>query len=107
MAAEGFGTSPQDVVDIFTDMADGSDFPTAFEKHMGISLTDYEKQFFDLMNDSGETEDLSETLPDLAESMLARLTRLYEESAGRSQATPEGVLDDATREKLRALGYIE
>jgi hypothetical protein len=49
--ADGFGKSPQDVVGIFTDMADGSDFPTAFESRLGISLADYEEQFFDLMND--------------------------------------------------------
>ena len=50
MDADGFGKSPQDLVGIFTDMADGSDFPTAFENRVGISEADYEEQFFDLMN---------------------------------------------------------
>jgi hypothetical protein len=51
MDADGFGKSPQDLAGIFTDMADGSDFPTAFENRVGISQEDYEEQFFDLMND--------------------------------------------------------
>jgi hypothetical protein len=49
--AEGLGNSPQDARDIFLDMAEGSTFPAAFERHMGISTMDYEEQFFDLMND--------------------------------------------------------
>ena len=44
------GKSPQDVRDIFLDMAEGADFSTAFENHMGISIQDYEVEFFDLMD---------------------------------------------------------
>jgi hypothetical protein len=49
--ARGLGESPRDLVGIFTDMEAGSDFPTAFENRVGISLTDYEEKFFDLMHD--------------------------------------------------------
>ena len=49
--ADGFGRSPQDVAAIFTDIAEGSNFSTAFENRMGISLSEYEEQFFYLMND--------------------------------------------------------
>ncbi len=49
--ADGFGKSPRDVTYIFTDIAEGANFSTAFENRMGISLTDYEVQFFDLMDD--------------------------------------------------------
>jgi hypothetical protein len=51
MAPEGFGRSQQDLLGIFTDMAGGSDFPTAFENCVGIALTDYEEQFFDRMDE--------------------------------------------------------
>lgn len=51
MDADGLGKSPQDLISIFTDMTEGADFSTAFENRMGISLTDYEEQFFALMND--------------------------------------------------------
>jgi len=51
MDADGFGKLPQDLIGIFTDIGNGFDFPTAFENRVGISLTDYEGQFFDLMND--------------------------------------------------------
>jgi len=47
----GLGRSPQDVRDIFLDMAEGKDFSTAFEDHMGISIQEYEGEFFDLMDD--------------------------------------------------------
>ena len=62
---------------------------------------------FDLTEDPGETHDLSEQLPDIAESMLSGLVRLHQESADRGRAPGRGFIDDATREKLRALGYVE
>jgi hypothetical protein len=49
--ADGFGKSPQDVTYIFLDMKEGTNFSLAFENRMGISLADYEEQFFDRMND--------------------------------------------------------
>lgn len=51
MDEDGLGKTPQDITYIFTDIAEGATFPTAFENRMGISLKDYEVQFFDLMND--------------------------------------------------------
>ena len=48
---DGLGKSPTDFTAIFLDLADGAAFATAFEDHMGISLSDYEEQFFDLMVD--------------------------------------------------------
>ena len=47
--ADGLGRSPQDVTHMFTDMAAGVSFATAFETHMGIGVKDYEEQFFDRM----------------------------------------------------------
>jgi len=48
--ADGLGKSLFDVRDIFLDMADGVDFSTAFESHIGISIQSYEADFFDLMD---------------------------------------------------------
>lgn len=47
---KGYGKSLQDVARVFTDIADGSDFTTAFENRLGVRLADYEAQFFDLMH---------------------------------------------------------
>jgi len=47
---DGLGRSPQDVRDIFLDMAEGVDFSTAFENRMGISIQEYENEFFDIMD---------------------------------------------------------
>jgi hypothetical protein len=46
----GLGKSLFDVRDIFLDMAEGMDFSVAFEKHMGLSIQDYEVDFFVLMD---------------------------------------------------------
>lgn len=58
MGERGLGKSPQSLVGIFTDMGAGSDFPAAFENRVGISLTDYEEDYSELMQDDlpeGET----------------------------------------------------
>lgn len=47
----GFGKSLLDVRDIYLDMAQGSDFSTAFENHMGVSILEYQNEFFDLMDE--------------------------------------------------------
>jgi hypothetical protein len=47
---DGFGKSPHDLAGIFMDIAGGKDFPIAFENRVGISLAEYEEQFFDLMD---------------------------------------------------------
>jgi hypothetical protein len=64
MDADGLGKSPEDVVRILTDMSVGTakvigdnnvvvypSFSTAFGDQTGISVADYEEQFFDLMNE--------------------------------------------------------
>jgi arylsulfatase A-like enzyme len=68
---------------------------------------------FDLGNDPGETRDLAAERPDLLASMQARLAHArqqiglpaIEAPLEVDGATPE--LDDATRERLRALGYAQ
>jgi hypothetical protein len=50
LAPDGLGKSLFDVRDIFLDMADGVDFSTAFETHMGMPVQAYEADFFDLMD---------------------------------------------------------
>ena len=61
---------------------------------------------FDLASDPGEVHDLSSELPDLMESMLARLARIESEASERGMVSESRVLDEATREKLEALGYV-
>jgi len=47
---KGLGKSPRDFTRMLLDMGDGAPFAGAFEKHMGISLSTYRSQFFDLMD---------------------------------------------------------
>lgn len=46
---QGLGRSCQDVTDLFYDMRRGVAFPTSFEDHFGLSLSDFEEGFFDRM----------------------------------------------------------
>ena len=48
---EGHGKPPEDLTSIMVDMADDAAFSAAFEDHMGVSVADYEEQFFGLMNE--------------------------------------------------------
>jgi len=48
--ADGLGRSPKDLAAVMLDMGDGASFASAFEAHIGISESDYETQFFALMD---------------------------------------------------------
>jgi arylsulfatase A-like enzyme len=72
------------------------------------SKSDKKFQTFNLAEDPGETSDLTEVEPDRAN----RLNRLVEEFLSDESEKGKGVakggvhLDEATRERLRALGYL-
>ena len=46
---KGFGKSYQDVLSLFYDLRQGISFPVSFENHFGISVSDYEDEFYDRM----------------------------------------------------------
>ena len=113
MDADGFGKSPQDLAGIFTDMADGSDFPTAFENRLGISLTDYEEQFFDLMSDYlDEDKSISAKRASLAwlvliaGSLIALAWRLARSAWTRRGMSSAWVLVTLLFGPLGLLGYL-
>lgn len=60
---EGYGKSTQDVLCQFYDIRDGMSFPDAFQKNFGISITDFETEYYDLMRAylAGENFDDSES----------------------------------------------
>jgi hypothetical protein len=45
----GMGKSFSDVLDLFYDMRDGISFPVSFQDNFGISVSDYEDEFYDRM----------------------------------------------------------
>lgn len=64
------------------------------------------EELYDLQNDPQETHEVGKDFPDELQRHRALLAR-YSEPEGKvasSEATP--VMDDATRERLRALGYL-
>ena len=46
---KGIGKSYQDVLSLFYDLRQGLSFPVSFENHFGISVSDYEDEFYDRM----------------------------------------------------------
>ncbi|MHC5209193.1 MAG: sulfatase [Planctomycetota bacterium] len=62
---------------------------------------------FDLRADPGETVDLRSARPDLVASMLSRLDEWGRELLPPLVPRPVDAVDEATREQLRALGYLE
>ena len=46
---KGFGKSYQDVLSVFYDLQQGKSFPVSFENHFGISVSDYENEYYDRM----------------------------------------------------------
>jgi hypothetical protein len=47
---QGLGKSPEDLAAVMLDMGENVSFAEAFENHIGISQSDYETQFFALMD---------------------------------------------------------
>jgi len=47
--SNGMGKSYQDVLNLFYDLRNGISFSDSFENHFGISINDYEADFYDLM----------------------------------------------------------
>jgi arylsulfatase A-like enzyme len=61
---------------------------------------------FNLSSDPGETEDVAAEKPDLTESLYRRLKGLLSEATSRRLEAGTTTIDEGTREKLRALGYV-
>jgi arylsulfatase A-like enzyme len=64
------------------------------------------RELYDLSADPAETKNLVEALPDLA-GELAALLDDFERRHPDPEREPEFEIDEATRERLRALGYTE
>lgn len=61
---------------------------------------------FDLASDPGEVSDLSEIRPELSDTLYAQMVRMREEAERKQTISQEREIDEATRETLRALGYV-
>ena len=62
---------------------------------------------FNLVNDPGETLNLAEQNPQMAEEMQGTLLELQEQALSRKGSIPQLTIDRATEERLRALGYTK
>ena len=64
------------------------------------------RELYDLSADPAETKNLAEALPDVT-TELATLLDDFERRHPDAEREPELQIDEATRERLRALGYTE
>lgn len=78
------------------------------QRHMSGALG---KQYalYDLTEDPDETRNLVEEMPEMAEDLLAIVNRWYETpfDAITGSSGDVGEMDEATREQLKALGYLD
>ena len=63
-------------------------------------------ELYDLVDDPGETNDLSLTEPERGKMMQGRLAQLMEESVGLAGTDSQMQFDDNTAKRLRSLGYV-
>jgi len=74
----------------------------------GPRETVVELELYDLNADPGETDDLSETRPEIVRELLAELESRHGELAASSLPSGDRVtLDEETAAQLRGLGYIQ
>jgi arylsulfatase A-like enzyme len=64
------------------------------------------RELYDLSADPAETRNLAKALPDVTRELAALLDE-FERSDPDPERKPEFEIDEATRERLRALGYTE
>jgi arylsulfatase A-like enzyme len=68
---------------------------------------DVRVQLFDLATDPGELRDVADSLSDRAADMVARIEELAAKASAGAGAGATAEFDPVTRERLRALGYVE
>jgi arylsulfatase A-like enzyme len=74
--------------------------------HKLIASTTGKHELYDLSRDASETEDLYEPGDSLAADLEARLTAWLDAMVTEADSSADVPLDAATRDRLRALGYI-
>jgi arylsulfatase A-like enzyme len=72
-----------------------------------LDLETHEGKLFDLDADPGETRNLARAEPALLNALLAALHSHLRESTLALARHPAARIDEATKEKLRALGYLD
>ncbi len=64
-------------------------------------------QLFDMRSDPQETVNLAETHPDIVKALRQKMDTLSAEIKRGAYKAEEGSVDTVTRERLKALGYVE
>lgn len=71
-----------------------------------LGETERQYQLYDLATDPGERTDLSTSRPELLQSMREDLEQMILDSQSRQAGERAGSIDEATKERLRSLGYV-
>lgn len=62
---------------------------------------------FDLLTDPMESHDLSDSMPQVRDSLVSKMEETYAKSASKAVRAEEVKIDESTEERLKALGYIQ
>lgn len=97
---------------VFAEVLSGGHFARALiDGHWKVIYTKFGSServaLFDLADDPGELSDLSDDRREVADGMLAELTRVASAAASRKQESGTMEIDQETEERLRALGYVQ
>ena len=63
-------------------------------------------ELYDLTNNEGESRNLTDEQPALAQNLRERLKRILDQTTGRQERDNKLVLDEVTRRRLESLGYV-
>ncbi len=64
-------------------------------------------ELFDVENDAGEKTNLAEEKPEKVKKFSTAIRKLVEKILGNAYNASEGEIDEATQDRLKALGYVE
>ncbi len=108
---DGLGKSPADLAAVMVDMGDGASFASAFETHIGISESDYEAQFFALMDaylpqSEPPLEAMGMGLLSLVAASLMAGSLIWGFRLWPAGATTTGPIGEATWSRRARMGFL-
>lgn len=111
LAADGLGKSPEDLAAVMLDMGNDASFASAFETHIGISESEYEAQFFTLMDaylpqSEPPLEAIGMGLLSLLAASLMTSSLVWGFRHWPATATTSGQMDDSTWSRPAKRGFL-
>jgi hypothetical protein len=101
-----FAARYPDLVRSFPRFYDRSQYAVYRDPWVLISGSDGNRQLFDFRQDPAQANDVAATRPDEVATLSAELARFEQAVQPRFPAEGGGAVDEETRRRLHALGYL-